>query len=94
MVSESKLEGSDFQLLKFSATLPANSKTHEVVIPVGAYPFDDNNRLEITITGYGGGDVASIKFGGSVCDCGGRKAGYSDQEKHGHAHWCSVNAKK
>jgi hypothetical protein len=30
----------------------------------------------------------------SVCDCGGRKAGYSDQEKHGHAHWCSVNARR
>jgi len=30
------------------------------------------------------------RTGESFCDCGGRKAGYKDREKHGHAQWCRV----
>ena len=29
-----------------------------------------------------------------VCDCGGHKCGYKDDEPHGHAHWCRTKENK
>ncbi len=33
---------------------------------------------------------AQVTSSGSQCDCGGRKAGYADDQLYGHAHWCDL----